>query len=488
MTATATAPPLPLTRRSGLELAAAIRAGKTSSRTVVEEHIAVIERRNGELNAIVAERFDAARAEADAADARVAAAAEDEELPRFLGVPCTIKESFALQGMPNSAGMVARRELRAERTSTAAKRLIAAGAIPLGVTNTSELTLWIETTNRVYGRTRNPYDPRRTVGGSSGGEGASVGAGFAPIGLGTDFGGSIRLPAFFCGVFGHKPTGLIVPHTGHFPVPNAGGSRLLGIGPLARRAEDLWPFLSAIAGHDGEDQSVGELRLGDPAEVSLAGLPVALSDDASLWPASLELRNARVRAARALAERGAEVRRVSLRGARRTAELYLQAVREAGKLAEVFEEAGVPVPSVRHLIADGVRRRGDHTLPLTMTLLAERLSDLIPERYERKALAARDRLAREVEELIGDGVLLHPPFPRVAPRHGATVGRPWTLASTALFNLLGLPVTQVPLGLGERGLPLGVQVAGARDGDHVTIAVALELEQAFGGWVPPEDR
>ena len=107
----------------------------------------------------------------------------------------------------------------------------------LGVTNTSELTLWIESQNRVWGRTNNAYDPRRTAGGSSGGEGAAIGSGFAPFGLGTDFGGSIRLPAFFNGVFGHKPTGCLVPHTGHYPAPNERGSQLLGAGrsPAAPR-------------------------------------------------------------------------------------------------------------------------------------------------------------------------------------------------------------------------------------------------------------
>jgi fatty acid amide hydrolase 2 len=100
-------------------------------------------------------------------------------------------------------------------------------------------------------------------------------------------------------------------------------------------------------------------------------------------------------------------------------------------------------------------------------------------------IEAGKRLTHELEEVIGGGVLLHPPFPRVAPRHGGTVGRPWVLANAAVFNLTGMPVTQVPLGLGAKGLPLGVQVVGCRDQDHVTIAVALELERAFGGWVPP---
>jgi fatty acid amide hydrolase 2 len=120
-----------------------------------------------------------------------------------------------------------------------------------------------------------------------------------------------------------------------------------------------------------------------------------------------------------------------------------------------------------------------------MTIAAERLSGTLPSAIERRIDAAGRRLAREIEDAIGDGVLLHPPFPRVAPKHGRTVGRPWVLANMAVFNLLGLPATEVPLGIGPRRLPLGVQVVAGRDRDHVSIAVAMELERALGGWTPP---
>ncbi len=474
-----------LTESSALELAAAIRSGEVRARQVVDEHIALIEAVNGRVNAIVATRFDEARAEADAADELVAAGGE-RELPPLLGVPCTIKESFAVAGMPNTSGSVARAEVVAERSATAVQRLVDAGAIPLGVTNTSQLTLWIESDNPVWGRTDNAYDPRRTAGGSSGGEGAAVGSGFAPIGLGTDIGGSIRLPAFFNGVFGHKPTGGLVPHTGHYPFPNERGSALLGCGPLARRAEDLMPFLRAVAGPDGLDQTVHEPNLGDPGEVSIEGLRVVISDDATMLPVSLELRNARVHAARALRDAGAEVVRVSLPGVKTVLQPYLNAMRESGGLREILTEGGAQVPSFGRLVADAVRGRSPYTAPLLMALASENLSAYIPERLERRALAAEKELGERVAEAIGDGVLLHPPFARVAPRHGRTVGRPWVLAPTALFNLLGMPVTEVPLGLNEAGLPLGVQVAAGRDRDHVAIAVAMALERAFGGWVPPK--
>lgn len=483
------APPEQIHARSAIELAAAIRRGELSSREVVDAHIALIERRNAAVNAIVATRFEQARAEADAADARVAAASADEQLPVFHGVPCTIKESYALAGMPNTSGSLDREHVVAESSATAVERLVEAGAIPLGVTNTSELTMWIESQNRVWGRTHNAYDRARTAGGSSGGEGAAVGSGFSPIGLGGDIGGSIRLPAFFNGCFGHKPTGCLVPHTGHYPAPNERGSELLGCGPLARRAEDLMPFLAATAGPDGVDLTVREVELGDPADVSIEGLRVAISEDASILPVSLELRNARVRAARALQERGADVVRVSLPGVRTVIQPYLNAMRESGGIREILVEgSGGEIPRFGRLLSDAARGRSRYTAPLLMTLASENASRLVPERLERRAAAAERSIGAEIEDAIGDGVLLHPPFSRVAPRHGRTVGRPWMLAPMAVFNMVGLPVTQVPLGLNERGLPLGVQVAAGRDRDHVAIAVALALERAFGGWVPPARR
>ena len=164
---------------------------------------------------------------------------------------------------------------------------------------------------------------------------------------------------------------------------------------------------------------------------------------------------------------------------------YLNAMRESGGLRELLTEGGAEVPGFGRLISDAVRGRSPYTTPLLMTLASENLAQYMPERLERRALAAEKDLAEQVGEAIGDGVLLHPPFSRVAPRHGRTVGRPWMIAPTALFNLLGLPVTEVPLGLNPDGVPLGVQVAAGRDRDHVSIAVAVALERRFGGWVPP---
>jgi fatty acid amide hydrolase 2 len=278
-----------------------------------------------------------------------------------------------------------------------------------------------------------------------------------------------------------------VPVSGHFPGPPSSPitAEMLAVGPLARRAEDLMPFLRAIAGRDGVDMTVRDVELGDPAAVEIAGLRVVISDDITMIPVSLELRNARIAAARALRDAGADVHRVSLPGIKSVIQPYLNAMRESGGLREILTEGGAEVPGFGRLVADAVRGRGRYTTPLLMTLASENLSHYLPERLERRAIAAERELAEQVDEAIGDGVLLHPPFSRVAPKHGRTVGRPWMIAPTALFNLLGLPVTEVPLGLNDAGLPLGVQVAAGRDRDHFAIAAALELERSFGGWVPP---
>jgi Asp-tRNA(Asn)/Glu-tRNA(Gln) amidotransferase A subunit family amidase len=469
----------PLTQRSATALARAIREGEVSSRAVVEAHIEACKHYQPRTGAIAVERFDAARRDADAADARIANG--DNELP-LLGVPCTIKESFAVKGMANCAGLVARRDHRAATTAPTVQRLIDAGAIPLGLTNISELTLWCESDNRVYGRSSTPYDPSRAAGGSSGGEGAAVGSGASPFGLGSDIAGSIRVPAFFCGVFGHKPSNGLVPHTGSYPVPHGEAKRLLGFGPLARRGEDLMLLLRILSGPDGADPLVtSEPRLGDPASVSLEGLRVVISESAFVQPIKHELLAARERAAGALAAAGARLERVRLPKMRRIGEAYLATLSDGDALSAVLQEGGAEPLTVRRAL----RRGGPHTTPVKVLALLEQANRLFSPARASKALAWGQAYAREIAETIGDGVLLHPPFASLAPLHGRTYGRLYVLHPMAVFNLAGVPVTQVPLGLGSRELPLGVQVAAAPGRDHVSIAVAMELERVFGGWVPP---
>lgn len=473
-----------ITGRSALSLAAAIRTRELTAVEVVDAHIAGLERVHATINAVAVERLAPARAEAAAADARIRAAAADDRLPALLGVPFTVKESIALTGMPQSAGLAARAASRAEHSAPPVQRLLDAGAIPLGVTNTSELTLWIESVNRVYGRTRNPFDPRRAAGGSSGGEGAAVGCGGSPFGLASDIAGSIRIPALFCGVFGHKPSSGLVPTTGNYPPSDGESGRMLGIGPIARRAEDLMPILRIVAGPDGADRFARESELGDPEQVSLEGLRVVIGEGTSWRPISRELHEAREAAAGALAAVGARLQRVKLpswRGALLPFLTTLQA--GAGSTtSQLLTTAGARTPTARSLLTPG----GQHTLATRITLVSELLPAPEPDSARARKWRERGRkLADELTTTIGDGVLLHPAHRRSAPRNRTTVGRPWLLTPSAVFNLAGVPVTEVPLGRDRLGLPLGVQVAAGPDRDHVSIAVAIALERVFGGWVAP---
>jgi fatty acid amide hydrolase 2 len=229
-------------------------------------------------------------------------------------------------------------------------------------------------------------------------------------------------------------------------------------------------------------RAMAQRPLGDPAEVSLEGLTVTTVEDASRAALSQPQRDARERAVGALQASGAMVRRVHLRSWRRAVLPYL-ATLQAGsggghRTLALLEESGEPRPSWRGL----ARGEGAHTVATRIVLATE----LLPERRPRaRELRAAREIVSELLDAIGDGVLLHPAHPTPAPRHGRTFGRPWLLTPAAVFNLAQVPVTEVPLGLSEDGLPVGVQVAAGRDRDQVSIAVALELERVFGGWLPP---
>ena len=472
---------------SASALAQLVRRRERSALDLVEAHIAALERLNPALNAVVAFRFEPAREEARRLDADLAAGRADESKP-FLGVPCTIKEAFALTGMPNTGGLLARRGQLATEDAPAVARLRAAGAIPLGVTNLSELCMWMESDNRVYGRTNNPYDRGRTAGGSSGGEGSIVGSGVSPFGLGADVGGSIRMPAFFNGVFGHKPSPGLVPNTGQFPVAStARGLTMLATGPLCRRAEDLEPLLRVL--HTplaGEAESGGVL--GSVADVAIDSLRVLDVPTDGRWRVQPELADAQRRAASHLEARGVRVERRYFPAFRHALLIWAAAMEEASpqSFAELMGQ-GVAVPPGRELLrwATG---RSNHTLPAIGLALIEDLLDVLPGDIGRYRDLG-DQLREEIIDALGaHGVLLYPPYPSVAPRHGEPLRPPLKFTYTALWNALGLPVTQVPLGLDSRGLPLGVQVVTAPGHDHLAIAVALELERAFGGWCPPSVR
>lgn len=471
---------------SAFELAAAIRGRELSSQDVVGAHVELARARNPTLNAIVVDRYEHALEDARLADERLARGDVDS-LPPLFGVPCTIKESFAVSGMPNTSGLVRRRNVIAGEDATAVARLREAGAICIGLTNVSELCMWMESNNRVYGRSNNPYDPRCIVGGSSGGEGAIVGSGASVFGLGADIGGSIRMPAFFCGVFGHKSSGGVVPGTGMYPISENEALRYLATGPIARRATDLMPLLRLLAGPDGRDHGVREVDLNDPATVEPRSLEVLVVEDNGRTPVEFELVEALDRAAAALARLGAKVRRHKMPELGRGFDLWSAGMANAADTSfRTLLGEGEPIAVGRELLRWAMGR-SEHTLPALVLAAIEDMWPIVPSVEQRvRLLEEVVSLRAQIDELLGPrGVILFPSHPRAAPRHNAPLWRPLDWTYTAIFNVLEKPVTQVPMGLGSAGVPLGLQVVGASDCDHVTIAVACLLERELGGWVPP---
>jgi len=469
---------------SGTRLAEIIRHREVTSLEVVETHIDHIRKVNPMLNALVKERFEQARSEATVAD-QLTKSTPPERLPAFHGVPCTIKECFSLKGMPNTSGLVARKGIIANEDATAVARVRKAGAIPLGVTNVSELCMWMESNNRVYGRTNNPYNPKRIVGGSSGGEGAIIGAGGSPFGVGSDIGGSIRMPAFFNGVFGHKPTGGMVPGTGQFPIAEHQALRYLTTGPLARRAEDLMPLLRTIAGPDGKDQYSTHFDIGDPSQVTISDLTILDVEDNGVLEVSKDLRAAQRACADELARRGAQIKRVKIEGLRHSLVIWSSMLSAAGGTSfGTLLGNGKPIHIGYELLRFALRR-SPHTLPSIALAILEKVPRIVPGKA-RQFVELGNALREELIDLIGPrGVMLYPSYVSPAPPHNKPLLPPFNWAYTVIINVMEFPSTQVPLGLNDEGLPLGVQVVGLHGNDHVTIAVALALEKAFGGWTPP---
>ncbi|MSP63802.1 MAG: amidase [Myxococcales bacterium] len=470
---------------SAVALAGLIRRRAISPLELVDAHIARIEEVNPRINALVADRFEAARAEARSVGEAIV---RGGELPPFAGVPCTVKEFLAVAGMPQSAGIYSRRHVRATVDATVVSRVRAAGAIVLGVTNVPEGGLWMETHNPVYGLTRNPWDPARTAGGSTGGEAALIASGGSPFGIGADIGGSIRIPAAFCGIVGHKPTGRMVPNTGYWP-PVAGeiGAYLVN-GPMARRIADLWPLLQIMAGPDGHDAIARRFPPGDPAAVDLREVVVYPVESNGRTRVGEPMREAVRRAAKALSARGARVATLRTPGMRNAFAIWsaMLAGAPGASYAEVLGD-GEAIRPLREL-AKFAFGRSHHSAPALILTAAEQVAKRFPGQIKRWIEAGR-RLQTDLEAELGPrGVLLHPPYTRPAPKHHHPMLTPFDFVCTAVFNVLEFPVTQVPMGFGAEGLPLGVQVAARRGLDHLTIAVAGALEEDFGGWVRAEPR
>ncbi|HIA01249.1 MAG TPA: amidase, partial [Myxococcales bacterium] len=427
---------------------------------------------------------DAARQEAKRADKQLSALPKDQ-IPPFYGVPCSIKECFQVAHMPQTSGVVARRSFRAPGDATAVARLRKAGAIILGLTNTSELCMWMESQNKVYGRTNNPYNVKRTAGGSSGGEGALIGAAGTPFGLGSDVGGSIRLPAFFNGVFGHKPSGGLVPSTGQFPMAANHTQYYLNTGPMARYSEDLMPLLRAMAGPDQQDHHCKSYKLGRIEDVDAKQTQVVMLAPESFGPVSKALRHAQHQASLALQQRGATLVHHHIPELKHASWIWAAMISKGqqGALSTPDLGNGQPFVPIKQCW-QWIKGQSPHTLPGIIFSIIEQMPYYMPQITDKLCETGKKLRLKILKQMPPGTVMLCPTYRWTAPKHNHTLFTPFDFAYCGIFNVLGLPVTQVPLGLGNNGLPLGIQVVGRPGEDHLTIAIAMMLEKDFGGWQP----
>ncbi len=460
-----------LTFLSAVSMAEQIRRKKLSPVELVEAHLTRIQELNPQLNAFVYVDTEGARRQAREAEAAVGGG---KELGVLHGVPLSIKSSIEVAGLPWEAGTKLRAGVVGERDAPLVARLRQAGAIVLGVTNAPELLMAWETDNLLYGRTNNPWDLTRTPGGSSGGEAAAIAAGMSAGGVGSDGGGSIRVPAHFSGICGLKPTPGRIPATGHFP-ESVGPFALLGVvGPLARNMDDLKVLFEVMQGPDDGDPSAAPVPLHWPADDELKRIRIGYFEDDGRTPVTPETRAAVRTAAEVLQRAGFQVERFRPEGLDLARQLWWQLFGIAGGmlLGPMIKGHEADLSPMLQEFSRGVAAKPSHT--------GESLLD---------TWIQRDELRIKIFSQMRDyPVLLCPVASIPAFCHGE---RSWQVEGknvkyldawsyTEWFNLLGSPAVAVPVGKSPEGLPIGVQIVARPWQEELAISVAAALEGEVG--------
>ncbi len=474
--------------RSALDLAGMIRRREIGSRELLDLLIARIERHDPAINAVVVRDFDRARARADAADA---ALARGEDWGPLHGLPMTVKESFDIAGLPTHWGHPELAGSIAQADALAVARLKAAGAVIFGKTNVPRALADWQSYNAIHGTTNNPWDLARTPGGSSGGSAAALAAGLTPLELGSDIGASIRNPAHYCGVFGHKPSWAICPSIGQALHGNVAEVDIAVIGPLARTAADLEAALRLIAGPDAIDAAGWRLELPPPRRTALADWRVAVMLDDRNAEVDRSVQDAIRALADWLAAQGATVSdtarpAIDTDEAMRTYVHLLRSATAAGVPPAVFEEE-------RRLAA--ALPPGDDSYRARMLRANTGLHrDWLP------ANERRHRMRHAWAAFFRDWDLLLCPaassaaFPhdqegerwqRMVTVNGKRVPTTDQLFWAGFSGMALLPSTVAPAGLSPEGLPIGVQIIGPQYGDLSCIAFAAALERGWRGFVAP---
>ncbi|RZF41872.1 hypothetical protein LSTR_LSTR005334 [Laodelphax striatellus] len=482
---------------SGSSLAHKIRTKQVTCVEVVTAYINRIREVNQSLNAVVEDRFQEAVKEAQAVDSLLASNTKSEDIiaseTPFLGVPVTVKESISVQGMSNNAARSNVSEHRADEDADVVRLMRKAGFIILCVTNTPELCLCWETFNNKTGRTNNPYNLKRSPGGSSGGEAALLGAGASVIGMPSDIGGSARLPAMYTGGFGHKPTPGYVSNRGHVPTAtDTHWNNFFTLGPMCRFAEDLPPLLSCII---DDPLKVKELKLHEP--VDLKKVRVFYAEDEG--PNSItsdkmctEMRGAMRRAIHHLKVKyGIEAKKVHIKGLEDSLELSAMIMLRMKGIPNVFQKSENTPDEWNSVTLEILKRitcLSSATLPSILYAPAKCVADRVSDDYYKTMLLRKRDIMDQFQELLGNtGVFLYPTFPYPAQYHYQIFYNLMNTSYLAIYNVLEMPVTACPLGLNHEGLPMGIQVVGWQGQDRLTMAVSQALEKEFGGWIPPPE-
>jgi Asp-tRNA(Asn)/Glu-tRNA(Gln) amidotransferase A subunit family amidase len=466
-----------LTFLSAVEMARQIRENKISPVDLTEAHLDQIRRLNPELKAFVQVDPERVRDEARAAEASLA---NNATLGPLHGVPISIKSSIDVAGMKCESGTRLRADYVAKSDAPLVARLRQAGAIVLGVTNTPELLMAWETDNLLYGRTNSPWDLDRTPGGSSGGEAAAISSGMSAGGVGSDGGGSIRVPAHFSGICGLKPTPGRIPSTGHFP-ESGGPFALIGVvGPMARTVADLRVLFEVMQGPDDGDTCAAPVPLRWPSDSETRNLKIGYFEDDGCTPVTPEIRQAIRTAAESLARAGFHIEPFRPEGLEEARALWRKFFVKTGGI----------------VINPMFQGRESDLSPILKQFLAwAEQEPAMSDDALLQAWFARDALrARFLPQMQTFPILLCPAAAVPAFRHGE---RSWTVDGTTVhyldawsytewFNLLGNPASVVPVSQSQDGLPIGVQIVGRPWAEEQVLSVAAVVERECGGYrLPP---
>jgi Asp-tRNA(Asn)/Glu-tRNA(Gln) amidotransferase A subunit family amidase len=454
------------------EVSGKIRTKEISPREIIDAHLARIEKLQPKLNAFVHIDAEGARRQTLAAEANIL---RGDSAGALHGVPISIKSCIDVAGWPCPAGSRLRADYVAGEDAVLVSRLRAAGAILIGNTNVPEFLMAYETDNAVSGKTSNPWDISRSAGGSSGGEAAAIASGCSMGGVGSDGGGSVRVPAHFCGISGLKPTPGRIPGTGHFP-RGAGAFAWLGVvGPMARTVADVRVLFDVMKGPDADDALSSAIEARSFGEAELRGMRVGIVESDALGDVTSETKQVVDRDAALLSEQF-RVEPFQLKGLEQAIELWWFFF--GPMIARLFE----PMVEGREAELSAMFRE---YLSVASLKIAPTVDEFIGACVKRDILRAKI-----IKQMRDVPILLSPVCAAPAFRHGEGNWQPGcgyrdTMRHAQWLNLAGFPGVSVPMGFSAEGLPIGVQVIGRPNEDELVLAVAEMLERARGKFKAP---